>query len=210
MPRARYGDLAAVAASRLKDKTAQVRKDALKLLVATLEHNPFAPVLDPAPHEKRADGLAAALVAGDAADALRDRASAEAVLARAAAEAEGGGGDDAPEPVVDEAAEEARAASRPSGENDLAPITSRGARAKSSPRPMLREARASRPKKVGRKPRSASLAERSAPAGRARGDPGGARAYPPSGNLYGAFWSVYRRCVSTRGRRAERSVVATR
>ena len=82
VPRDRYADLAAAACGRLKDKTGQVRKNALDLVVAVLAHNPFAPILDPAPHELRADALQAANVADHASIVLRDRARAEAVLAR--------------------------------------------------------------------------------------------------------------------------------
>ena len=49
---------------------------------ALLAHNPFAPVLDPAPHELRADALQAAAVADHASQVLRDRRRAEAVLAK--------------------------------------------------------------------------------------------------------------------------------
>ena len=82
VPRDRYADVASAACGRLKDKTGQVRKNALDLVVAVLAHNPFAPILDPAPYELRADALQAANVADHASIVLRDRARAEAVLAR--------------------------------------------------------------------------------------------------------------------------------
>ena len=82
VPRDRYADVASAVTGRLKDKTAQVRKNALDSVCALLAHNPFAPILDPAPHELRADALTAASVADHASQVLRDRRRAEAVLAR--------------------------------------------------------------------------------------------------------------------------------
>ena len=82
VPRDRYADVASAVTGRLKDKTAQVRKNALDSVCALLAHNPFAPILDPAPHELRADALQAAAVADHASQVLRDRRRAEAVLAR--------------------------------------------------------------------------------------------------------------------------------
>jgi len=82
VPRDRYADVASAVCGRLKDKTAQVRKNALDSVCALLAHNPFAPVLDPAPHELRADALQAAAVADHASTVLRDRRRAEAVLAK--------------------------------------------------------------------------------------------------------------------------------
>ena len=82
VPRDRYADVASAVCGRLKDKTAQVRKNALDSVCALLAHNPFAPILDPAPHELRADALQAAAVADHASQVLRDRKRAEAVLAK--------------------------------------------------------------------------------------------------------------------------------
>ena len=47
VPRDRYADVASAVCGRLKDKTAQVRKNALDSVCALLAHNPFAPGLGP-------------------------------------------------------------------------------------------------------------------------------------------------------------------
>ncbi|KAH8058381.1 hypothetical protein JL722_6244 [Aureococcus anophagefferens] len=113
VPLAWYERVTAVGASRLKDKTAQVRKNALQLLGGCLEFNPYAPHLDPAPFRARYDALAKVVLAAEADRAAEDRAKAEAVLAKAAAAAEAGEEDeDEEEPAVDEEAVAREAAAR--------------------------------------------------------------------------------------------------
>ncbi|KAH8073630.1 hypothetical protein JL721_2934 [Aureococcus anophagefferens] len=113
VPLAWYERVTAVGASRLKDKTAQVRKNALQLLGGCLEFNPYAPHLDPAPFRARYDALAKVVLAAEADRAAEDRAKAEAVLAKAAAAADADEEDeDEDEPAVDEEAVAREAAAR--------------------------------------------------------------------------------------------------
>ena len=114
VPLAWYERVTAVGASRLKDKTAQVRKNALQLLGGCLEFNPYAPHLDPAPFRARYDALAKVVLAAEADRAAEDRAKAEAVLAKAAAAADADEEDEDEDeaPAVDEEAVAREAAAR--------------------------------------------------------------------------------------------------